>query len=275
MITVMCRLLEITRSGYYSWLGRGPSSRRKADVELSMKISRLYQQHNQRYGSPRIHRALRQMSIRCSRKRVARLMQEAHLRAKSPQRSGNRTDSAQGLEISENLLNRHFTAERPNQAWVSDMSYIRTEQGWLYLAVVLDLYARRVVGYCLSQQGNRHLVIAALKMAVSHRRINGVELIHHSDRGSPYCSAEYQHLLRLYGIRSSMSRRGNCHDNAVAESFFARMKTEVGHRFITMQAAREQLQQYLDIYYNHQRLHSANDYLTPAERERRYYHYDP
>lgn len=208
----MCRVLGVSRSGYYRWRNAPQSRRSQEDQALLRELRRLFTAHKGHYGSPRLHKALNASGIGCSRKRVARLMRQDGLRAKPVRRRCRTTDSDHSLAVKANALNRQFTAEDINQKWVSDITYVRTAEGWLYVAVVLELYSRRVIGYGMSDRCDRHIVLVALRRALSQRSIQWGTLVLHSDRGSQYCSTEYQQLLRRHGIVGSMSRRGNCWD---------------------------------------------------------------
>jgi len=212
-IAAMCRVLGVSASGYYGWRKREPSQRRLEDGDLAIEIERIHWESKQTYGSPRIHAALRTNGIRCGRKRIARLMRERGLRPRRKRRFKTTTDSRHSLPVAKNRLNRQFEPEAPNRTWAADLTYVWTSQGWLYLAVVLDLFSRRVVGWSMQPTMERDLVISALKMAISSRKPDP-GLIHHSDRGSQYASGDYQSLLMEMNGLCSMSRKGNCWDNA-------------------------------------------------------------
>ena len=235
---------------------------------LTLEIKASYQASRQTYGAPRILDDLRQAGHRVSRKRVARLMRQAGLRASRPRRYVSTTDSRHGLPVAENVLDRDFRATALDQKWACDITYVRTGQDWLYLAVVLDLYSRRVVGHAMGASLDRSLVIEALSMALA-RRAPKAGLLHHSDQGSQYASGDYQALLCQAGILVSMSRRGNCWDNAPVESFFATLKRELVHRcrFRTRSEARAALFEYIEVFYNARRKHSALGYLSPVAFE--------
>lgn len=218
-VTVLCRVLGLARSGYYAWRTRRPSAHAQQDAELTAQIRTLFAASRQTYGSPRVHAELRDEGIRCGRKRVARLMRGAELVARTRRRCIRTTDSCHCEPVAHNRLSRVFTTASPNRVWVADITYLPTREGWLYLAVVLDLFARRVVGWSMQAHMERSLVVAALQHAIERRQpVAG--LIHHSDRGSQYASAEYQAVLYQAGITCSMSRRGNCWDNAVMDSLY-------------------------------------------------------
>lgn len=260
-------MMELTTSGYYVWRDRQPSKRDLEDRELIAQLRRLHEASRGLYGAPRMRAALRREGIRCSGKRVARLMREAGLAGRQPRRRCRTTDSRHTLPVAENLLARDFTAAGPGQKWVSDITYISTAEHWLYLAVVLDLYSRRVIGWSMSAHIDEALIETALEMALADgSRSEG--LIFHSDRGSQYAATGIRTRLATLEIRHSMSRRGNCWDNAVSESFFGTLKQELEHpNFATHAEARAVLFEYIEIFYNRQRLHSSIGYMTPVEFE--------
>jgi putative transposase len=267
-LTVLCRVLEVSRSGYYAFEKRGPSKRETADRLLVLEIRQAHKRSRRTYGSPRIHRELRAQDRRVGCKRIARLMQEEGIVGRRRRRFCRTTDSAHGLPVAENTLDRRFEASEPNQAWVADITYIPTVEGWLYLAAILDLFSRRVVGYALSHRIDGKLVLDALVAALRHRQVLP-GLLHHTDQGSQYASADYQAALAGRGISCSMSRRGNCWDNAVAESFFGTLKSdlEIEGPFSTGGIARAKIAEYIDGFYNPERRHSTLDYLSPIEYE--------
>ena len=269
-IVVLCRVLGLARSGYYAWKRRTLSARAQRDQQLTEQIQTSFTASRHTYGSPRVHADLRAQDVRCSRKRVARLMRQAKLVARTRRRTPRTTDSRHALGIAPNVLDRQFQVEQPNQVWVSDITYLPTTEGWLYLAVVLDLYARRVVGWSMRPTLERQVVLAALEGAVERRR-PPAGLLHHSDRGSQYASAEYQALLARAQMRASMSRKGNCWDNAAMESFFATLKTELPQtEYASHAAARSAVFEYIERFYNRQRLHSTLGYQTPVAYEQEY-----
>jgi len=264
-----CRVLEVAESGYYAWLQAQPSARQQADAQLLKEIQAIYQQHRRLYGSPRIHAELKKRGWQCSRKRVARLMRQAHLASVRQRRYRvQTTDSKHRYPVATNVLNRQFEAQRPNQKWVADITYIPTQCGRLYLAAVLDLFSRRIVGWAMSANCDARLVQNALHMALSQRQPQG-DLLHHSDRGSQYAAHDYQTLLAQHPITVSMSRTGNCYDNAVMESFFRTLKAECAHLhvFQSRSHARSVIFEFLEVYYNRQRLHSTLGYCTPVAFE--------
>jgi putative transposase len=269
-ITVMCRVLAVSRSGYYAWRKRPTSPRKMADQALSQQIKVIHQQSRQTYGSPRIQAELAENKINCGHKRVARLMRQAELCAKQSRKfRATTTDSAHNYPVAPNLLDQDFSASRPNEKWLTDITYIPTAEGWLYLAVVLDLYSRRIVGWAMNDSLERHLVIAALQMALKMRQ-PPAGLLHHSDRGSQYASEDYQALLTQYQMRCSMSRTGNCYDNAPTESFFGTLKTELVHhcQYPTKAAAKTDIFEYIEVFYNRFRRHSALRYQSPVNFEK-------
>jgi len=268
-ILLMCRVLEVSRSGYYRWRSRPESRRAREDRRLLVAIRAVYQQSRCNYGSPRVHRHLKQQEESCGRKRVERLMRSAGLKARRCRRFKVTTRSVSTHEVAPNWLNRQFRAGRPDQVWVGDITYIWTAEGWLYLSVLLDLCTRRVVGWAVSERLTAELARRALSMALGQRRPE-LGLLHHSDRGCQYTSSCYQEELARWGLQASMSRRGNCYDNAVAESFFSTLKAELESygQYRTRQQAVSELFDYIERFYNRQRLHSSLGYLSPAEFER-------
>lgn len=266
---VLCDALGVSASGYYAWRGRPESARAVANRALLTCIRRLHEQHRGRYGAPRIHAALRAESRPVSRGRIERLMRRHGIRAATHRRFRVvTTDSNHGLPVADNLLGQTFLATRPNEIWLADISYIPTDEGWLYLAVVLDLFTRKVVGWAMRDHLRQELTIAALTMAIQRQRPR-CGSIHHSDRGSQYAAGDYRALLNANGITPSMSRKGNCWDNAPMESWFHTLKTELVHHtvYATRDAARRDLFAYIETYYNRQRLHSALGYRTPEQAE--------
>lgn len=266
-VAFMCRHLGVSPSGFYAWSGRPESARSREDRRLALLTREAHQIGREAYGSPRVHEELKAQGVHISRKRVIRLMQEQGLKGKTRRRWVMTTHSKHDLPVAPNLLARNFEASKPNQRWVGDITYLRTSEGWLFLAVVLDLYSRMVVGWAVSALIDRHLVLKALDMALK-RRCPGAGLLHHSDQGSQYASEDYQKVLAARGITCSMSRRGECYDNAAMESWFGTLKTELGETFETHADGKRQLFDYIEVFYNQKRRHSALGYLSPAEFER-------
>jgi transposase InsO family protein len=268
-VRMMCRVLGVAPSGYYRWMQHPTSQRATQDKQLSGEIQNAHQQSRQTYGSPKIQQALRQQGIHCGRNRIMRLMRQAGLASKR-QRCFKRTTQVNPQHrYAPNHLQQQFVASAPNQVWLTDMTYITTREGWLYVAVVLDLYSRRIVGWAMHEQMNDSLTQRALQMALRQRKPQTHHLLHHSDRGSQYTSNDYQQLLAKYHIQVSMSGRGSCYDNAPMESFFATLKTELIHRhaFRTRAEAQAAIFDYIEGFYNPHRRHSALGYRSPMEFE--------
>ena len=256
-------------SGFYAWAGRSESTRAQRDRHLKVLVRTSFTTSKQRYGSPRIHEDLLEQEERVSRKRVIRLMQEDGLKARLRKRFKCTTMSDHDQPVAANLLDRRFTAERPNQRWVGDTTeFVIGESGKLYLAAILDLYSRFIVGWAVSAVNDRHLTIKALEMALK-RRGPEAGLLHHSDQGCTYASEDYQTILDTRGSTCSMSRRGNCYDNAVMESFFSTVKSELADRFASFGAAKMELFDYIEVFYNQRRRHSTLGQISPAAFERR------
>ena len=262
----MCTLLKVSRSGFYAWLTRPESQRSLENRALEAKIRVFHAASHGIYGSPKIHRDLIDDGVRCGKNRVARIMREAGIRSRRKKKFKATTNSRHSLPVADNLLDQNFTAETPDSVWVGDITYVATQEGWLYLAVLIDLYTRKVVGWSTSSRMTRQLTLDALQMALD-RQIPEKGLVHHTDRGSQYASGDYQKVLSDRRIVCSMSRRGNCYDNAVAESFFGLLKTEwVNHcRYRSRSEANCSLFYYIEIFYNRKRRHSSLDYKTPHE----------
>jgi putative transposase len=267
-VTVMCEVLRVSRSGYYAWQGRPASAREQADVALVVEIKAAHAAGRRQYGSPRVHRALRKSGTHVGKKRVARLMQREGIVAKRRRKFCVTTDSKHEDPIADNVLEREFDVALPNTTWVTDVTYVWTMQGWLYLAAILDLCSRRVVGWATSAHNDRELALEALRRAQASRR-PGPGLLHHSDRGSVYASGDYRRELSDFEMVRSMSRKGNCWDNAVAESFFATIKGEMldQETFQTRAEATAAIADYIDTFYNVLRLHSSIGYVSPIEFE--------
>lgn len=263
-VTMLCRLLEVRTSGFYAWRGRGESERASENRRLAVEVSSTFKQYEGRYGSPRIHRELH-----VCRHRVARIMREQALCARPRRKFCKTTDSNHDWKTPKNLLGRNFEVPEADRVWAGDVTYIPTREGWFYLAVLLDLYSRRVVGWAMSAHNDEALTLAALQMALDQRQPEP-GLLHHSDRGTTYASGAYQDALEQNGIICSMSRKGNCWDNAVVESFFSTLDAECGNQqtFPSRATAREEITQYLLGFYNPTRLHSYLGYMSPMEFER-------
>jgi len=267
-ISLMCECLEVSRSGYYDWLGRPPSKREQKNKLLDAKIVNVYEDHKGRYGSPRITKELLADNVSCSENHVSKRMSAMGLKAKGKRKFKATTDSKHNLPVFDNVLNRDFYASVPNQKWVSDITYVRTEGGWLYLCVYVDLYSRAVIGWSMGKRINKQLVCDALMMAL-WRRGFPKNVIVHTDRGSQYASKKYRTLLNDYILIGSMSRKGDCWDNSVAESFFRTIKCEHIYDFIykTRAQAKQSIFEYIEVYYNKKRRHSYLGYVTPEEFE--------
>lgn len=270
-VSALCRVLGVSRQGYYAHAKRPPSARLVRDAELQERVRKAFSESDGRYGSPRILRALRRGGVSASKRRVERAMRGQGLYARRGRRFIATTKPNAAHPVERNVLARDFQAKRPNERWVTDITYIWTHEGWCYLAAIVDLFSRAIVGWSLSTSLSTDLPLAALDMAIKRRR-PGAGLLHHSDRGCQYTSAEYRAALAELGITVSMSRKGNCWDNAVAESFFATLKKELVHTrpWPTRLALRTALFEYVEVFYNRRRLHSALDYQTPAEVENLY-----
>jgi putative transposase len=268
-VTRLCQVLGVSSSGYFAWRSRPASCRQREDLVLLAHIRAAFARSNGTYGSPRMTRELQDESLEVGRRRTARLMRENGLRARQKRRFKRTTDSHHAFPVAPNLLEQDFSAERQNQKWAADISYVWTNEGWLYLAVVLDLFARRVVGWAVSDRLHQELALEALRKALAIRR-PGNELVHHSDRGSQYCSTAYQAALKKHSIRISMSGKGNCFDNAVVETFFKTLKSELVWRtvFQTRAEAKQAIGRYIDGFYNPVRRHSTLDYLSPVQFEK-------
>jgi len=259
----MCQVMKVSRSGYYAWIKRPPSRRRQVNEELLKAIRNSHLRNRKLYGVRRIHADVKEQ-FGCGKNRVHRLMKANGIQSVRPRKYKATTNSKHNLPVAENLLNQNFQAAAPNTVWVSDISYIPTNEGWLYLASVVDLYSKDVVGLAMNSTMTKELVIQALKQAIGRERPSK-GLIHHSDRGVQYASHAYQDLLRENGFIPSMSRKGNCYDNAPAESFFSTLKNELIHlhRFKTRDEAKQAIFDYIEVYYNRQRRHSSLGYMTP------------
>jgi putative transposase len=267
-LRLMCRALKVSPAGYYAWATRPESERAKANRALLLHIRTLHRESRRTYGSPSIWQALTKRGHCVGEKRVARLMRAEGIRAKTVKKWRVTTDSQHKLSVAANALDRQFAPTAPNRLWAGDITYVWTLEGWLYLAVVLDLFSRAVIGWAMGPRLGADLAADALTMALARRR-PATGLLHHSDRGVQYASGDYQRLLADAGIRCSMSRKGNCWDNAVVESFFATLKKEVIHdrRYTTRAEARQDVFEWIEVFYNRQRRHSTLGYRSPAEFE--------
>jgi transposase InsO family protein len=268
-IDISCSVLEVSRSGYYAWKRRLPSARQRRRQELAVKIRQIHEQNRKVYGSPRICQVLKTQGQNVSENTVATIMKERQIRAKTKKKFVPRTtDSRHGQPVMENVLDRQFHANSPNRKWAADITYIPTDEGWLYLAGVIDLCSRRIVGWSMAGHMRVELVSDALRMALA-RRAPGEGLLHHSDRGIQYASEDYLYLLQSHDIQMSMSGKGDCWDNAAMESFWATLKTELVHHehYATHEQARASIFEYIEVFYNRQRLHSSLGYLSPEAFE--------
>jgi putative transposase len=264
----MAKVLGVSRSGYYDFLNRGESVGVKENCRLKTKIENIHKLSRETYGSPRIHAELKRQGEICSRRRVAKLMREGKIQAKMRKRWKKTTQVNEKAAASHNHLNQNFKTEAPNKVWVSDITYIATQEGWLYVAIVMDLFSRKIVGLSMGDGLKTDLVIKALSQALHHRSMPK-GLMHHSDKGCQYTSREFKELAEKYGIKLSMSGKGNCYDNAVAESFFHTLKTEHTNlcKYRIREEAERSIFEYIEVFYNRKRLHSTNGYLTPEEVE--------
>lgn len=267
---MLCRLLRVSRSGFYAWFSRPESSRSVENRKLLEAIREIHEDVDESYGAPRMHRELLEAGHVCGRHRVARIMRKAGLRARrKPRRRPRTTDSKHALPVAPNVLAQDFSIELRDRVWAGDITYIPTHEGWLYLAVLLDLCSRRVVGWAMDRRIDRSLTLRALAMACSNRRPKP-GLVHHTDRGSQYAATDYQIELERGSFLCSMSRKGNCYDNAVAESFFATLKKELvqHHDWATRAEAMTAIFQYIEVFYNRRRKHSTLGYRSPVDYER-------
>jgi transposase InsO family protein len=268
-VTRLCRVLRVTRSGFYAWCHRGPSAHAQRDAQLRVQVRASFDASRGRYGHPRVHRDLAEAGEHVSEKRIARLMREDGLVARARKRFKQTTMSDHDQPVAANLLDRQFAADGPNQRWVGDTTeFVIGSSGKLYLAAILDLFSRFIVGWAVSAVNDRHLTLKALQMAIK-RRCPEAGLLHHSDQGCTYASEDYQVALKAHGITCSMSRRGNCYDNAVMERFFATVKSEEAERFDSHGEAKMALFDFIEVFYNQRRRHSTLGQISPAEFERR------
>jgi putative transposase len=265
----LCSFIKVSRSGYYQWVNRPISNRDKENNQLIKKIKQIFIKNRNIYGTRRIAKKLAESDVFISRRRIGKLMKSANLNCKTKRKFKVTTSSKHNKEVSPNLLKRLFYVSSPDKYWVGDITYIPTREGWLYLATVIDLYSRKVIGWSMADNMRSKLVNDALTMAIWKRKPRK-GLIWHSDRGSQYASDSHRVILKDHGIIQSMSRKGNCWDNAVAESFFHTLKTELTnhHQFKNQQEAKNAIFEYIEVFYNRIRIHSANDYLAPEEFEK-------
>ena len=260
-------MLGVSKSGYYEWCGRPPSKTTRERTKIGFSMLTIHQKSKQRYGLDRLHRALKKGGVHCSRNRVRSIMAELGIKARRRKKFKHTTNSNHKLPVAHNLLNREFSPQKPNQSWASDITYISTREGWLYLAITMDLFSRKIVGWSLQDNMKKELVLDTLNMGLNRRKTRA-GLLHHSDRGSQYASYKFQNILAKNKFKCSMSRKGECHDNAVVESFFNTLKTElVCDELKTKSQARTEIFEYIEVFYNRERLHSSLDYMSPWEYE--------
>ena len=267
-IAVLCRFMSVSRSSYYDWLKSSQTAREKENEALTERLKNLFEKGRKTYGTRRLKKKLAKQGIHVSRRRIARLMRKAGLFCKTKKRFKATTNSHHDKPIAPNLLDREFNVSQPDRYYVGDITYIATQEGWLYLAVVIDLFSRKVVGWSMNERMTAHLVNNALLMAIENRK-PGAGLVWHTDRGSQYASDSHRKILSDNHITQSMSRKGNCWDNAVAESFFHSLKTELIHhcQFQSRGAAKQAIFEYIEVFFNRERIHSANGYLSPVDYE--------
>lgn len=271
-IAVMCGLLKVSKSGYYKWLNRKPSKRVQEEGRLEVEIKAAHKRTRETYGPERLQHELKEQGVKVGICRIRRIRKKLGIRCKQNRKFKATTDSKHALPVAENLLNQRFEATRPNEVWLSDITYIPTEEGWLYLAGHKDLFTREVVGYAMGNRITKNLVSQSLFRAVAAKR-PGPGLIHHSDRGVQYCAHEYRKLMDQFKMRTSMSRKGNCYDNAPMESFWGALKNELVHhcRYMTRELAIREITEHIEIFYNRQRRQERLGYLSPAVYERQFY----
>jgi putative transposase len=268
----MCSVLGVSKNGYYAWRIRDKSQQKIRKEKLTAKIKRVYLESKSIYGSPKITKVLNESGTKVSQKTVTRYMKENNIRSKTVKKYKATTNSKHRLPVYPNLLNQQFKVDQPGKVWVTDITYVWTKEGWLYLATVMDLFSRRIIGWQMSNRMNKELVITALERAIG-RQPPKEGLIHHSDRGSQYASTDYQMILRKYHITTSMSRKGNCYDNACIESFHSIIKKELifHESYQTRQQAKNSIFEYIVSFYNYNRIHSTNNYMSPIAYEKQYY----
>jgi putative transposase len=271
-VPLLCQALDVSPSGYYAWLRRPESPRQKEEARLVIEIKAAHKRNRETYGPERLQTDLADHGVQVGVHRIKRIRKAHGIRCKQVKKFRVTTNSDHALPVAENLLEQNFAAEAPNQVWVTDITYIPTAEGWLYLAGHKDLFTGEVVGYAMSERMTKNLVSQSLFRAVATKR-PAAGLTHHSDRGSQYCALEFQNLLDQFGMRSSMSRRGNCYDNAPIESFWGMLKNELVHhrRFASRREAMQEITEYIEIFYNRQRRQRRLNYLSPAAYERKYF----
>lgn len=269
-IKTMARVLNVSRSGYYGWLKQEDLPKVQKQIFLEENIVRIFQESKRRYGSPRIYKQLQSEGISCGRHKIARIMKNLSIVARKKRRYRKPVTQRHDRSFAVNVLNRRFDCDKPNEVWVSDVSYFWTKSGWLHLAMVMDLFSRKIIGWSMGSHVDKNLTKEAFDMAIINRNLK-YPRIHHTDQGAEYTNKEYQNNLKDHGTISSMSRSGNCHDNAVAESFFKTIKVELAKRqkFNTIEEARAAIFEYIEIFYNRKRLHSTLGYVSPAEYEKK------
>jgi putative transposase len=269
----ICKVLKVSRSGYYKWRDRPESERTKRHKTLVRLVKKSFLASRELYGSPKIAKDLERNGTPVCQKTVARIMKEEGLRSKTIKKYKATTNSKHSLPVFENKLNQEFKVDQPNKVWVADITYIPTAEGWLYLASVMDLYSRKIIGWSVDKTMTKELVIQALKRAYNRQQPPKESVLHHSDRGSQYCSKDYQKLLKSYKMDVSMSRKGNCYDNACIESFHSVLKKELIYltKYKTREQAKKEIYEYIEVFYNAKRIHSSNGYLSPLEYEQMYY----
>ncbi len=269
-IKIMAGVLGVSRSGYYAWCNPKQNVNEQERIFLAENIIRIFKESKRSYGSPRIYQQFKSEGIPCGRHRIAKIMRSLAIVARKKRKYKKSVIQRHNRSFAANILNRHFNCTKPNCTWVSDVSYFWTKSGWLHLAIVMDLFSRKIIGWSMGAQVDKNLTLAAFNMAILNRYLN-YKLIHHCDQGAEYTNHEYQDILKSHGIISSMSRRGDCYDNAVAESFFKTIKTELtkNRKFETIEDARAAIFEYIEIFYNRKRLHSTLGYVSPVEFERR------
>nr|WP_157686189.1 IS3 family transposase [Bacillus thuringiensis] len=267
----MCQVLHVSRSGYYKWKHHTKSPRQIQREQITKEIHRIFLESRCLYGSPKVTSVLRQKGKQISQKTVARIMKEQGLQSRTVKKYKATTNSKHSYPIQDNVLNRQFKVKKPNQVWVADITYVSTKEGWLYVASLMDLYSRKIVGWHADRTMTKELVLKALQQAYFRQKPEG-SVLHHSDRGSQYASRDYQNQLQQYGMTCSMSRKGNCYDNACIESFHGVLKKELIYQqqYATRAQAQQDIWEYIEIFYNRKRIHSANGYLSPTEKERMY-----